>query len=75
MLLKTIATIGDALGKISGGRIAAPLTMQSYAASAVEVTLDISKARAELGYVPALSRETGLTEMLEQAMQAPPQGD
>ena len=65
VLLKTIATIGDALGKVSGGRIAAPLTMQSYAASAVEVTLDISKARAELGYVPALSREAGLAEMLE----------
>ncbi len=74
-LLKTIATIGDAVGKISRGRITVPLTLQSYATSAVEVTLDIGKAKAELGYVPALSREAGLAEMREQAMQAPAQRD
>ncbi|GLQ12083.1 hypothetical protein GCM10007913_40150 [Devosia yakushimensis] len=65
-LLKAIATIGDAVGRISGGRIAAPLTMQSYATSAVEVTLDIGKAKRELGYVPVFSREAGLAEMQEQ---------
>ena len=69
-LLKTIATIGDAVGKLSGGKISAPLTMQSYATSAVEVTLDISKARTELGYVPGFSREDGLAELREQARQA-----
>jgi len=71
-LLKAIATIGDAMSKISGGRIAAPLTMQSYATSAVEVTLDISKAKRELGYVPVFSREAGLAEMREQTMLARP---
>lgn len=69
-LLKAIATIGDALSKITGGRIAAPLTMQSYATSAVEITLDISKARTKLGYVPVLSREAGLAEMRERSVQA-----
>ncbi|WIJ25845.1 NAD-dependent epimerase/dehydratase family protein [Devosia sp. RR2S18] len=67
-LLKAIARIGDAVGKISGGRIAAPLTMQSYATSAVEVTLDIGKARTELGYVPVFSREAGLAELREQTV-------
>ncbi len=73
-LLKVIATIGDTMGKISGGRIAAPLTMQSYATSAVEVTLDISKAKNDLGYAPVLSREAGIAEMHEQAVLARPQG-
>lgn len=62
-LLHAIAIVGDALGKISRGRIVAPLTLQSFATSAVEVTLDISKARAELGYEPAISPEKGMAEL------------
>ncbi|PLR20000.1 epimerase [Caulobacter zeae] len=62
-LLKTIATIGDALAAISGGRIKGPLSRQVYATSAVEVTVSIAKARAALGYAPVVSREHGLAEL------------
>jgi nucleoside-diphosphate-sugar epimerase len=37
-----------------------PLTYQEYATSAVEVTLDISKAERELGYKPQINFEQGL---------------
>lgn len=62
-LLRLIAGVGDWLHKVSGGRITAPLTLQAFATSAVSITLDISKARRELGYVPIMSREAGLAEM------------
>ena len=62
-LLRVVAAVGDVLGTWSGGRIAPPLTLQSYAASAVEVTVNIDKARRELGYVPVVSRQQGLDEM------------
>lgn len=62
-VLRVLAGFGDLLGACSRGRIAAPLTLQSYAASAVEVTVNIDKARRELGYDPVISREQGLAEM------------
>lgn len=62
-LLRSIAVVGDLLGHWSRGRIAVPLTMQAFATSAVEITLDISKATRDLGYTPVLSREQGLDEM------------
>ena len=62
-LLRIIAGLGDRLHWISGGRIVAPLTLQSFATSAVPITLNIGKARRELGYVPVISREEGLAEM------------
>lgn len=40
-----------------------PLSRFEYWASAQECTIDISKARAELGYEPVTSREEGLEEM------------
>jgi len=62
-LLRFIATVGDALGTVSNGRIIAPLTMQAFATSAVEVTVDITKARRELGYAPVISQADGLAEL------------
>lgn len=62
-LLKTIASVGDALAAISGGRVKGPLSRQVYATSAVEVTVSIAKARAALGYAPVVSREQGLAEL------------
>ncbi|MGV3575868.1 MAG: NAD-dependent epimerase/dehydratase family protein [Devosia sp.] len=62
-LLQLIAGVGDWLHKVSGGRITAPLTLQAFATSAVSITLDIGKARRELGYAPIMSREAGLAEM------------
>lgn len=62
-VVRAVAAIGERLGKISGGRIVPPLTMQIYATSAVEVTFDVGKARRELGYAPVVSREEGLNEL------------
>lgn len=62
-LVHAIARVGDIIGTLSHGAIAAPLTLQAYATSAVEVTLDISKARRDLGYAPVMSREEGFAEM------------
>lgn len=70
VLLRAMAVIGDGLGTISRGKLSAPLTVQSYATSAVEVTLDISKAKRELGYVPAFSRDAGLAELRQEFSQA-----
>lgn len=62
-IVRTIAAIGDLLAFASGGRITPPLTLQSYATSAVEISLDIGKVRRELGYAPVISREEGLEEL------------
>jgi len=62
-LLRLIAGLGDFFHKVFGGKVVAPLTLQSYATSAVSITLNIGKARTELGYVPIMSREAGLAEM------------
>jgi nucleoside-diphosphate-sugar epimerase len=40
-----------------------PLTRLAYWVAAQECTLDISRARAELGYEPVVTREAGLAEM------------
>lgn len=62
-LLRTMAAVGDGLADLSGGRVTLPITMQAFATSAVEVSLDISKARTELGYQPVITIEQGLAEM------------
>lgn len=62
-LLRGMALVGDALGNVSGGRIKFPITLQEFATSAVEVTLDITKARTELGYQPVISAEAGFAEL------------
>jgi nucleoside-diphosphate-sugar epimerase len=62
-ILRIVAAVGDLLGRVSGGRILPPLTLQTYATSAVEVSFDIGKARRELGYLPVMSREEGLAEL------------
>lgn len=62
-LLRSMAVVGDALAGLTAGRVTLPITMQSFATSAVEVTLDITKARTELGYQPVVTIEEGLAEM------------
>lgn len=63
IVVRAVAAIGDLLATLSGGKLIPPLTLQSYATSAVEVSLDIGKARRELSYAPAISREQGLKEL------------
>ncbi len=62
-VVRCVAAIGDLLARLSGGKIVPPLTLQSYATSAVEISLDISKAERELTYGPVISREQGLEEL------------
>jgi nucleoside-diphosphate-sugar epimerase len=62
-LLRFIAGVSDRLHKLSGGKMTGPLTLQSFATSAVTITLNIGKARRELGYAPIMTREAGLAEM------------
>lgn len=40
-----------------------PITMQEFSTSAVEVTLDITKAKQELGYSPVISFQEGILEI------------
>ncbi|MDR3506432.1 MAG: NAD-dependent epimerase/dehydratase family protein [Caulobacteraceae bacterium] len=64
-VVRTVATIGDILGRLSDGRIKAPVSRQEFATSAVPVTLDIGKARRELGYAPTMTTAEGLAELAD----------
>lgn len=59
-LVAGAARLGDALARLTGGRFHPPIGMQEYGTVGVEVTLDIGKARRELGYAPVITREAGL---------------
>ena len=69
----TVVRIGDFLGRMTGGAIHGPMSWQEYAVLGVELTLNIAKARRELGYSPVISREEGLAE-LSADDEAPPAG-
>ena len=60
------ATVSDTLARWTRGRVKLPITRQALATSAVEVTLNIAKARSELGYAPLISIEEGLAELVAQ---------
>lgn len=62
-LVAAAVRIGDSLGRMTGGAIHGPMSWQEYAVLGVEVTLNIDKARRELGYSPVISREEGLAEL------------
>ena len=62
-LLRTMANLGDVLTRLTDGRVTLPITMQALATSAVEVTLEISKAQRDLGYRPVISIKQGLEDM------------
>lgn len=62
-LVYAIALISEGIASLTGGRWHPPVTRQTLATSAVEVTLNISKALDELGYAPVVSRDQGLAEL------------
>lgn len=62
-LLRSLASAGEGLAWLSRGAIKPLVTRQSLATSAVEVTLDISKAQSQLHYEPVLSIDAGLAEL------------
>jgi len=62
-LVRILAHLGDGLFRLTRGRVTSPLNLQTYATSAVEVTLDISKARRELGYNPQVTLREGMMKL------------
>jgi nucleoside-diphosphate-sugar epimerase len=63
VLARGAAASCETLWRILPLRGSPPLTRLAYWVAAQECTLDISRARAELGYEPVVSREAGLAEM------------
>lgn len=68
-VVRVVAAVGDLIGAATRGAKPVPLTLQGFSASAVEVTLDIGKARRELGYAPVVSLAEGLAELVASAPQ------
>ncbi|GHG23491.1 NAD-dependent epimerase/dehydratase family protein [Paracoccus aerius] len=62
-LLRVIASAGELTHRGSRGRLKGPVSRQELATSAVEVTLDMSKAQQELHYKPIISWQEGLAEL------------
>ncbi len=54
---------GETIFKLLRRENAPPLTRFAYWASGLECTIDTSRAREELGYVPVLTREQGLADL------------
>lgn len=69
-VLRLVAGLGDWMHQVSGGKVTPPLTLQSFATSAVPITLDTGKARRDLGFIPVMSREAGIAEMFNQSWRA-----
>ncbi len=65
-----IATGSEATWRLLRLKGEPPLTLLALWLSSHECTLDISKARAELGYEPVIDRERGLAEIRDQAAAA-----
>jgi nucleoside-diphosphate-sugar epimerase len=62
-LARAAAASLEALWRLTGRRSAPPVTRLAVWLSSLECTIDISKAREELGYAPLKSREQGLAEL------------
>jgi nucleoside-diphosphate-sugar epimerase len=60
-----LAVAGETAWGVLGLPGRPPLTRFAYWVSALETTIDISRARAELGYAPVTTIHEGLTEMRE----------
>lgn len=62
-LVYRLASVCEGIAPWLGGRWQPPVTRQALATSAVEVSLNIDKARNSLGYAPVVSRADGLEEL------------
>jgi nucleoside-diphosphate-sugar epimerase len=63
VVARGLAVGGEALWRVLPLPGAPPLTRLAYWVAGQECTLDISAARAELGYAPVVGRAAGLAEM------------
>lgn len=59
-LLRAMVAAFEPLERASGGRIRSPISRQEFATLGVEITLDTTKARNELGYRPVIAFAEGL---------------
>ena len=64
---RLVAAAGEGAWKTFRLKGSPPVTRLAYWLSAQECTIDISRARNELGYEPVISREAGLEELRRQA--------
>jgi nucleoside-diphosphate-sugar epimerase len=62
-LAAALAAAGEAAWRLLGRDGEPPLTRLGYWMTGLECTLDDSRAREELGYVPPTTRESGLNQM------------
>jgi nucleoside-diphosphate-sugar epimerase len=74
-LAASLATLGDGLVRLSGGRLRGSISRQEYGTVGVEVTLDIAKARRELGHAPVITREKGVGDGRAVVMTGSQDGD
>lgn len=69
-VVKFVVQVGELFSKISGGKLSGPMSWQEYATLGNTVTLNIEKARSELGYVPIMSRQSGMDDLKSRASNA-----
>ncbi len=66
----TLATVGETTWRILPLKGRPPLTRLAYWLSALETTIDITRARADLGFAPVRTIAEGLEELREEARAA-----
>jgi nucleoside-diphosphate-sugar epimerase len=66
-VVRTLAPVLEGLWSVLGRKSPPPVTRLTYWLSAQECTIDISKAREELGYVPVKTRDAGMAELRQAA--------
>jgi nucleoside-diphosphate-sugar epimerase len=64
-LARALAAAGEAAWRSLPLPGSPPLTRMALWVSSLECTIDISRARAELGYAPVISREQGLAGLAD----------
>jgi nucleoside-diphosphate-sugar epimerase len=64
---RAMAVGSEGVWRLLRRRSPPPLTRTAYWLSALECTLDISRAREELGYAPVRTREEGVEELRREA--------
>ena len=63
-LVRTAVELGELASGLTGGRLSGPMSKQEYATLGVEVSLDIAKARKDLGYAPVVSVDEGMDALV-----------
>jgi nucleoside-diphosphate-sugar epimerase len=62
-LARTVAAAGEALWRVLPLKGSPPVTRFSVWIASLECTIDITRAREELGYEPVRTRDQGLAEL------------